>query len=198
MTSPLVTVEANISPRDAVSIMRKNRIRRLIAVDEGNRLSGILCHRDLTRAAERVGTAKQVKQIGDIMNSRVITIGQSEPIESAARLMTKYHIGSLVVTQNECPVGIITESDIFRALTYLLTANGNSVRITFDITKNENILQYLVETAFAKGLKLNSFLTFSENERLLAIATISGDCLTSFIDDVWNSGHPIISVIDTC
>lgn len=195
MSANLVTIQPDTRPSEAVAVMRRNRIRRLVVTQDGE-LSGILCHRDLTRAAERMGTTKQVKTVESIMNAQVITIGQEDPIEKAAKLMTKHHIGGLVVVKNKIPIGIITESDIFRAFTFLLSASGKSIRITFDVTKNEDILQYLVDSTKKSKLKLESFLTFKERERFLAIAIISGDYLTSYIDTIWASGRPIVNLVE--
>lgn len=54
-------------------------------------------------------------QLSEIMTRKVITVGISERVEEALRLMVKYDVGSVVVMDNEKPVGIITERDITRA-----------------------------------------------------------------------------------
>ena len=53
--------------------------------------------------------------LSEIMTRKVITMDISERVEEALRLMVKYDIGSVVVTDKEKPVGIITERDITRA-----------------------------------------------------------------------------------
>lgn len=182
------------SPRDAIGTMRKKGIRRLV-VTQAEEVVGMVCHRDLTRAAERLGTNKQVAKLSEIMKAPVITVSQDEPIENAARLMTRHHIGSLVVLHAGKLVGIITESDIFRAFTYLLTGHGNSARITFDITKGDDVLDYLVMKTRGMDLKLRSFLTFQDGERLMAVARIRGDRLKEMVDELWDSGHLVVNVV---
>jgi CBS domain-containing protein len=54
-------------------------------------------------------------ELSEIMTRKVITLGISERVEEALRLMVKYDIGSIVVMDKERPVGIITERDITRA-----------------------------------------------------------------------------------
>jgi predicted transcriptional regulator len=55
-------------------------------------------------------------KVGDVCNRVVIFVTQDEPVQCAAELMRKHHVGNLVVTefgdQDKVPVGIITDRDI--------------------------------------------------------------------------------------
>jgi len=53
--------------------------------------------------------------LSQIMTAKVVTVDISERVEEAVRLMVKFDIGSVVVTDKETPVGIITERDVTRA-----------------------------------------------------------------------------------
>jgi len=53
--------------------------------------------------------------LSEIMTRRVVTVDISERVEEAVRLMVKFDIGSVVVTDKDKPVGIITERDVTRA-----------------------------------------------------------------------------------
>lgn len=194
MSTGVKTAHPHMALREAVALMRREGVRRLV-VTEGPDVCGIVCHRDITRAAERLGTEKEVSQVREIMSAPVITIGQDEPIERAAQLMTLRHIGSLVVVNRGALAGIITESDIFRALTFLLAGRGNSARITFDITRGDETIEYLVKQTRAMGLSLRSFLTFEEGERLMAVARVRGDRMREFVDTLWESGHSVVNVV---
>ena len=55
------------------------------------------------------------------------------PIESAARLMRDHKIGALPVVSQHVLVGLITESDIFRAMVEVFEAPDRAVRITFSL-----------------------------------------------------------------
>lgn len=54
--------------------------------------------------------------VGDICSRAVVSIGADEPVQQAAELMRRYHVGTLVVTQpasaGDEPVGVITDRDI--------------------------------------------------------------------------------------
>jgi CBS domain-containing protein len=53
--------------------------------------------------------------LSEIMTTHVVTVDISERVEEAVRLMVKFDIGCVVVTDKEKPVGIITERDVTRA-----------------------------------------------------------------------------------
>jgi len=52
------------------------------------------------------------KHVRDAMTEDPRSIGASEPVVDAARLMREQHVGSLPVTDNEKLVGMITDRDI--------------------------------------------------------------------------------------
>ncbi len=53
--------------------------------------------------------------LSEIMTTKVITVDISERVEEALRLMIKFDVGSVIVTDKQKPIGIITERDITRA-----------------------------------------------------------------------------------
>jgi len=58
---------------------------------------------------------KAKNSLSEIMTTKVITVDISERVEEALRLMIKFDVGSVIVTDKQKPVGIITERDITRA-----------------------------------------------------------------------------------
>lgn len=58
---------------------------------------------------------KGKNSLSEIMTTKVITVDISERVEEALRLMIKFDVGSVIVTNKQRPVGIITERDITRA-----------------------------------------------------------------------------------
>ncbi len=53
-----------------------------------------------------------VKTLKNIATREIVSIEADQTVKSAARLMSKRGIGSLMVTSNGKPVGIVTERDI--------------------------------------------------------------------------------------
>ncbi len=53
--------------------------------------------------------------LSEIMTTNIVTIDITERVEEALRLMVKFDIGSVVITDKQKPIGIITERDVTRA-----------------------------------------------------------------------------------
>jgi CBS domain-containing protein len=66
------------------------------------------------------------------MNRKMITLDKGFSIKSAIKLMVKKNIGSVVVTADSNPVGILTERDILKSIAYR--------RVRPEITKIEDIM----------------------------------------------------------
>jgi len=196
-----------ISPEDtigeAVRKMSRRRVRRLVVTNLGV-IVGTVSLRDVADAfPEHVNpfspaagaSSVSGNPVRGIMKHPVIAIEHNRPIEEAARLMTKHHIGSLPVTSGGRLAGIITESDIFRVLTEVLSERSDSVRITFDLTEGEDVVSFLVETTRKLGLSLRSFMSFHENRRRMAVASVQGKQVDALVGELWKSGHRVVSVL---
>jgi acetoin utilization protein AcuB len=203
MNKDVKVISPEASVVEATRKMFQHQIRRLVVTIEES-VVGIVCHRDLVNAfpdhvnpfsAFGLSELNLTTKIKEIMKYPVIAVDPGEPIERAARLMIKHRIGVLPVTSNGKLVGIITESDIFRIFTNLLSGEVGSARITFDLTESENILSLLVDVTREFGIDLVSFIPFHEKSRRMAVAWIQGRQVQKVIDELWESGHPIMNII---
>jgi acetoin utilization protein AcuB len=80
-------------------------------------------------------------QIKTLMTEKVVTVTPQTPIESAARIMVERKIGGLpVVNDDGHVVGVITETDIFRAFTELMAAGVESARIVMRVPNRKGVL----------------------------------------------------------
>lgn len=114
MSAHPVTIEPESSALAALGIMQYHHLRHLPVVSPSGRVVGILAERDLLLAASRHLHAGM--EVSEVMHREVVTVSPETPLGEAATLMARYHIGSLpVVDEVNDIVGIITESDIFRA-----------------------------------------------------------------------------------
>lgn len=95
-------------------------------VVEGNRVVGVVSQRDLLAASlSRVmeidprdhRSFLRSVEISEVMSEPVITIEPTRTIREAAELMIRHKIGCLpVVDSLGTPVGLITETDLLRAV----------------------------------------------------------------------------------
>lgn len=125
MSAHPVTIEPESSALAALGILQYHHLRHLPVVDPNGHVVGILAERDLLLAASRHLHAGM--EVSEVMHRDVVTVGPDAPLAEAATLMARHHFGSLpVVDSNNDIVGIVTESDIFRAFADLVT-EGKSV-----------------------------------------------------------------------
>lgn len=188
---------------EATKKMFQHKIRRLV-VTTGESVVGIVCHRDLVNAfPDHINPfsvfglegVTLTTKIQEIMKHPVITVDLNEPIEQAAGLMIKHRIGVLPVTSKGKLVGIITESDIFRIVNNLFSGEGGSIRITFDLSENDNVFALVIDIIQEFGIDLVSFISFYDKGRRMAVVRIRGGQTQKVIDELWESGHPIMNII---
>ena len=155
MTRNLVTLSPEASVAEALTLCRERRIRHIPILEEG-RLVGIVSDRDLRDASPALGDAErasalQETRIGDVMSREVITADPQDSIENAAQEMYEHKIQSLPVIAEEPVVdeasavaeellGIITSSDVMRALIMLVGLPEPGCRIEVRVPNREGIL----------------------------------------------------------
>lgn len=124
MATEVKTVERNDELFLADDIMTMERIRHLPVLEEG-RLVGVLTQRDLFHAAlsNAMGFGQKAQKdflvtvrVKEVMTDEVITIGPDADVREAARTMLERKIGCLPVAEGRKLVGLVTESDLLRAL----------------------------------------------------------------------------------
>jgi acetoin utilization protein AcuB len=139
MSRPAITIHADVPIQEALSLMRKEHIRRLPVADKRGRLIGIVSERDLLHASPSDATSLSIWELNfllskitvdEVMTRKVITVTEDTPVEEAARIMADSKIGGLPVVRDSEIVGIITETDLFKIFLELLGAREPGVRLT--------------------------------------------------------------------
>jgi len=127
MSAHPITVSDDTDFKKALGLMQKHRIRRLPVVDQAGVLIGIVAERDLLVAADRYLSAPV--DVARIMTRDVLTVGDTTPVVNAAMLMIERKIGGLpVVDESRRLLGIITETDLLKALAAILQRDQSRPR----------------------------------------------------------------------
>ena len=120
MKQKVLTLGPEASAFEALRLCRERRIRHIPVVKD-ERLVGIISDRDLRDASpplgdpERVSTMKEIR-LEEVMTREVITTHPEDTIVHAAREMYERKIESLPVVDEEKLLGIVTSSEVMRAL----------------------------------------------------------------------------------
>ena len=123
MTRPVRTLHRTANLAEVNALMGEARIRHVPITEDGDRLVGLVTHRDLLRRAmgggetlpESIrGPYLRSLPVRDMMVIDLVTIGPDVLLTEAARLMVEHKFGCLPVVQNGLLVGILTESDFVR------------------------------------------------------------------------------------
>lgn len=207
MTRDVVTAVPEVPISEAAALMARKGVRRLpIVSGEGHDvfLLGIVSATDILRAyppdvnpfaVETPDAGLSTHTVGEIMKRNLVTTTIETPIEDAAILMCERKISGLPVLRNEKLAGIITESDIFRAFASLFTAEGHGARITFDASKGEDVFTLIAQFAQRDRVHVDSLITTEQDNRPVCIVRVSGPRVDKMLDDLWRSGHLVLSVL---
>ena len=121
MTPNPLTVQASDTLQLAQEKMEAGRFRQVPVMD-AKKLVGILTDRD-TR--QHIGQLAHTR-VDAVMSTHLFSVGPSTPVEKAAHMLMTNKIGSLPVIEDGKLVGIITATDMLRALEALLGGDGSS------------------------------------------------------------------------
>jgi len=114
MSSPAVTIRTDADYKSALKLMQEKSMHHLPVVNPGGELVGIAAERDLLLAAATFLQAGV--EVGDVMHRGAVVATPDMPVVDAAKLMMGNKIGGLPVMDGHKLVGIITETDVFKAL----------------------------------------------------------------------------------
>jgi acetoin utilization protein AcuB len=129
------------------------------------------------------------------MSHHLQTATPEMPIEEAARLMTENKIGALPVLRDRKLVGLITESDIFRAFVSFFEPPERGARITFDISSGEDVFDFISREGRRRKLRILSLVSSQQDNLPVCVVRIAGNNVDALLEDLWTSGHRVINVL---
>lgn len=172
MTPDLVTVDENTSMMKTLQIMKENRIRRLPVLHRG-KLVGIVTDRDLKEASPSKATTLDVHElyyllaeikVKEIMTRNPLTIHMDETVERAAVMMLENKISGLPVVNHEGKmVGIITQSDVFRAFVNITGIYRGGVQFALKLEDRPGSIKEVSDVLRAYGGRIVSILSSNDN-----------------------------------
>jgi len=187
MSKNPIFIHPDMPINDVRALMQKYKIGHLPVLDKNSALVGLLTKKDLLRASPSGATSLDMYEISyliskmiarDVMEKAVITVGDNEVVEEAAKIMADSSIGCLPVMRGKRLVGIITDTDIFHFFLNAFGARHPGVRITCSLQEKPGQLAKLSQAIVQHGGNVVAFVTSeaedsSFREVTLKIAGIS-------------------------
>jgi len=182
-TSPVLTLELENTIHDALFLMQKSDVKRIVIV-KNNIPVGIVTERDVGRFLENDKTVRALDKItlDEIMSRSpvTITVGQQDHIEQCAIRMVTFQISSIIVVDDEGKlVGITTKSDLVKNFSNLYTGvykvkdymskqvitcrKSDSLPFALNMLNRNKISRLVVTNDDGKAIGVISYDTFLRN-----------------------------------
>jgi acetoin utilization protein AcuB len=168
MTREPITINDDTSMIKAIHIMKQQRFRRLPVLHQG-RLVGVITDRDLKEASPSKATTLDVHelyyllgelQVKEIMTRNPITLSMDDTVEHAAQAMLEHTISGMPVLDAHGElVGIITQSDIFRAFMHITGVRQGGVQFALRLEDKPGLIKEVVDLLRARGARFVSLLS---------------------------------------
>ncbi len=204
MTKHPIVVSPETSMAEAGQLMGTHRIRHLPVIDRGQ-LVGVITKSDLLRAAATGldpfsavarDDASMRAPVACVMSTRLVTVEATLPLEDAARVMVERKIGAVLVAEDgRRLVGVLTESDVMRALISSVSIAGPGARITIGTRDTNAVVRFLAEHAPKLAMRVLSVLVLDGPDGLTVVARLGGGRIDELVDRAWAAGHPVRSVV---
>jgi CBS domain-containing protein len=114
MTQDPQTISPTAKVNEAVEIMAKNNVGSLLVLANG-KIRGVLTERDLLTTLVDSGADPETTKVVDVMSSSLAEVSADASLKQAAKVMTAKK-SRLVVLAGGKPIGIVTATDIVRAI----------------------------------------------------------------------------------
>ena len=120
MTADPLIVPAHLPASEAAALLEFYRVSGAPVVDEDGAVLGVVSRSDLvhTFTSEALMETWPEIAVRDVMSGPAITVGCGALADEATRLMETHRVHRLVVVgaDRRTPIGIVTRSDLLRAL----------------------------------------------------------------------------------
>jgi len=203
MTKDVATVTGEASLNKAFQILYEKK-HKLLPVVRDNKLIGLLNEKLLAEVRPSKSTALSMHEINylmsrtkvhEIMKTDVFTISPDAIIEDAALAMYLNEVGSLpVVLPDKTVVGIITQSDIFKAFIELMGVNDRGTRISLEVADSIGVIANISRILAEANVSINHISNFSKGSKQELVMRIDVLDASEIIKTLKNEGYTITNV----
>ena len=116
MTEQIVAVHPRMSVIDAMHLMSQEGITSVLVEPGAIGDWGIMTIRDVLDRIVRTNRDSQFVAVGELASRPLVTASRDTTLQACSELMIERRIRRVVVVEGTEPIGIISETDIFRVI----------------------------------------------------------------------------------
>ena len=117
MTRGIIKIKRDALVIDAMKTMLDRRVTSLIVEAENGSDWGIITRKDIVNKVVAYRLDPKKIRVKDIMSTPLLTVHPDMTIDNVARLMAKTNIRRFAVSEGNDIIGVVSNSDIFKAVT---------------------------------------------------------------------------------
>ena len=115
MTSDMAVIASSASVEEAAQLMASEDISCVVAMDK-NSVVGIFTERDFLKRVVALERSPARTRLKRVMSSPVVSISRDQSVLSAMKMLENIGIRRLVVMDGETLYGLVTQTDILKAI----------------------------------------------------------------------------------
>ena len=189
MTPNVVTVNQNSSLLELKNLMDDHNLRRIPVVNDAGQVVGIVTNSDVSMASPTDASTLSRYEASYLL---------SRGLEDVADIMYHDRINSVPVMDSANNLaGIVTDTDVFRALAEIFGVAQNTTRITLDVEDKPGILADVGKVFFEHNLNIISLITSTSREAGHKEVTITVDLThvgMDIIEDLRKEGYNVVNI----
>jgi len=135
MTEDVATIQGTASAEVVARVMASRRISCIVVLD-ADKVTGILTQKDMLSHTVAVQKDPASIQVQAIMSSPVTSVTPGYSVFSASKLMEGMNIRRLLVMEGERLCGVVTQTDVFRAVKGKLQAEEENKLRQLDVSES--------------------------------------------------------------
>ena len=204
MSTDVATVSPKSTVVSAAEIMSSNNISSIV-VSENGYISGIVTETDMLKKAVVESHDFGNMKVEQIMSSPVRTFTRNLSVMEAGKIMETENIRRLVIIDNKQPVGIVTQSDLVRALASYTLSKEVSEIMTSDVAVVDSSETVKAAAEFMASQDISCLVVIdddsvvgicTERDLLKRIVAVKRDPARTIMKDVMSS--PVVTIPSDC
>ena len=204
MSRNVISINPKTTIAEAVDIMKKYQIRRLPVVD-GIKLVGFVTDKDLSEASPSSATTLSIFEINYLLAKTKVsdilkkdrptyTIHPDATVEECALLMRANKIYGVPVVEDGKLVGMITETDIFKAFIDIMGIGSPGVRIHLHVPDRPGMVADVTRIIANHGANISHIVSDANEDGTMGLVIrLQVDDCREIVKELKERGFDVIS-----